>query len=91
MDEPNAGAKPGPEDLEPRPPLEADLVALCRELWMPVIWSFCATGSANKARNRRPPLGGMPMPLKMSAPESVSCTRRLSGRHKAIAEESAGQ
>jgi hypothetical protein len=30
MDEPNAGAKPG--DLEPRPPLEGDLVALCREL-----------------------------------------------------------
>jgi hypothetical protein len=32
MDEPNAGAKPYPRDLEPRPPLEADLVALCREL-----------------------------------------------------------
>src|SRR5512139_1324797 len=32
MDEPNAGAKPDPEELEPRPPLEADLVALCREL-----------------------------------------------------------
>src|SRR5437762_5279909 len=32
MDEPNAGAKPNPRDLEPRPPLEADLVALCREL-----------------------------------------------------------
>ena len=32
MDEPNAGAKPDPGDLEPRPPLEADLVALCREL-----------------------------------------------------------
>ncbi len=32
MDEPNAGAKPDPKDLEPRPPLEADLVALCREL-----------------------------------------------------------
>jgi hypothetical protein len=30
MDEPNAGAKP--EDLESRPPLEADLVALCRAL-----------------------------------------------------------
>lgn len=30
MDEPNAGAQP--ENLEPRPPLEADLVALCREL-----------------------------------------------------------
>ena len=30
MDESNAGPKP--EDLEPRPPLEADLVALCREL-----------------------------------------------------------
>jgi len=30
MDEPNAGAKP--ENLEPRPPLEADLVGLCREL-----------------------------------------------------------
>jgi hypothetical protein len=30
MDEPNAGAKSG--DLEPRPPLEADLVALCRAL-----------------------------------------------------------
>lgn len=30
MDESNAGAKPG--DLEPRPPLEADLVALCRAL-----------------------------------------------------------
>lgn len=30
MDEPNAGAKPG--ELEPRPPLEADLAALCRAL-----------------------------------------------------------
>jgi hypothetical protein len=30
MDEPDAGAKP--EELEPRPPLETDLVALCREL-----------------------------------------------------------
>ena len=32
MDEPNVGAKPDPKDLEPRPPVEADLVALCREL-----------------------------------------------------------
>lgn len=32
MDEPNAGPKPEPQDLEPRPPLEADLVRLCREL-----------------------------------------------------------
>ncbi len=32
MDEPNAGAKPDPRELEPRPPLEADLVKLCREL-----------------------------------------------------------
>jgi hypothetical protein len=32
MDEPNAGAKPDPKELEPRPPLEADLVALCRQL-----------------------------------------------------------
>lgn len=32
MDEPNAGTKPDPEELEPRPPLEADLVELCREL-----------------------------------------------------------
>src|SRR5690349_17272602 len=32
MDEPNAGAKPNPKELEPRPPLESDLVALCREL-----------------------------------------------------------
>jgi len=32
MDEPDAGAKPDPKDLEPRPPLEADLVGLCREL-----------------------------------------------------------
>jgi hypothetical protein len=32
MDESNAGAKPAPKDLEPRPPAEADLVALCREL-----------------------------------------------------------
>ena len=32
MDEPHAGAKPDPKDLEPRPPVEADLVALCREL-----------------------------------------------------------
>jgi hypothetical protein len=32
MDEPNAGAKPDPEELEPRPPLETDLVGLCREL-----------------------------------------------------------
>ena len=30
MDEPDAGSKP--EDLEPRPPLESDLVGLCREL-----------------------------------------------------------
>ena len=30
MDEPDAGAKPG--ELEPRPPLESDLVGLCREL-----------------------------------------------------------
>ncbi|MBI5385120.1 MAG: nucleotidyltransferase [Verrucomicrobia bacterium] len=32
MDEPNAGAKPDPKELEPRPPLQADLVALCRQL-----------------------------------------------------------
>jgi hypothetical protein len=32
MDEPNAGAKPDPKDLTPRPPTESDLVALCREL-----------------------------------------------------------
>jgi hypothetical protein len=32
MDEPDAGAKPDPEELESRPPLEADLVGLCREL-----------------------------------------------------------
>jgi hypothetical protein len=32
MDEPNAGAQPDPKDLEPRPPLETDLVKLCREL-----------------------------------------------------------
>jgi len=32
MDEPNAGAKPNPKELEPRPPLESDLVGLCREL-----------------------------------------------------------
>lgn len=32
MDEPDAGAKPDPKELEPRPPLEADLVGLCREL-----------------------------------------------------------
>lgn len=30
MDEPDAGKKP--EELEPRPPLETDLVGLCREL-----------------------------------------------------------
>ena len=30
MDEPDAGSKPG--DLEPRPPLESDLVGLCSEL-----------------------------------------------------------
>jgi len=30
MDEPNAGAQPG--ELEPRPPLQADLVELCRAL-----------------------------------------------------------
>ncbi len=30
MDESDAGAKPG--ELEPRPPLEVDLVGLCREL-----------------------------------------------------------
>jgi hypothetical protein len=30
MDEPDAGSKPG--ELEPRPPLESDLVGLCREL-----------------------------------------------------------
>ena len=32
MDEPDAGPKPDPKDLEPRPPLQADLVGLCREL-----------------------------------------------------------
>jgi hypothetical protein len=32
MDEPNAGPKLDPKGLEPRPPREADLVALCREL-----------------------------------------------------------
>lgn len=32
MDEPDAGAKPDPKELDPRPPLEADLVGLCREL-----------------------------------------------------------
>lgn len=32
MDAPNAGAKRPPQELEPRPPLEGDLVALCREL-----------------------------------------------------------
>ena len=32
MDEPDAGAKPDPKDIEPRPPLQADLVRLCREL-----------------------------------------------------------
>ena len=32
MDESHAGAKPDPKDLEPRPPAEADLAALCREL-----------------------------------------------------------
>jgi len=32
MDESNVGAKPDPQDLEPRPPAEADLAALCREL-----------------------------------------------------------
>jgi len=32
MDEPDAGAKPDPKNLEPRPPLETDLVGLCREL-----------------------------------------------------------
>jgi hypothetical protein len=32
MDEPNAGPQPDPKDLEPRPPREADLVNLCREL-----------------------------------------------------------
>ncbi len=32
MDEPDAGAKPEPKELEPRPPLESDLVGLCREL-----------------------------------------------------------
>jgi hypothetical protein len=32
VDESNAGAKPDPEELEPRPPVQADLVALCRAL-----------------------------------------------------------
>ncbi len=32
MDVPNAGPQPDPRSLEPRPPLEADLVRLCREL-----------------------------------------------------------
>jgi hypothetical protein len=32
MDEPNAGPKPDPKNLEPRPPVQADLVALCRAL-----------------------------------------------------------
>ncbi len=32
MDESNVGAQPDPKELEPRPPLEADLAGLCREL-----------------------------------------------------------
>ena len=32
MDESNAGAKPDPKDLEPRLPVRADLVSLCRAL-----------------------------------------------------------
>lgn len=32
MDEPDAGPQPDPNHLEPRPPLERDLVNLCREL-----------------------------------------------------------
>jgi hypothetical protein len=32
MDEPNAGTQPDQPSIEPRPPLEADLVGLCREL-----------------------------------------------------------
>jgi hypothetical protein len=32
MDEPNAGTQPDPQGIEPRPPLEDDLVSLCREL-----------------------------------------------------------
>ena len=32
MDESNVGGKPDPKDLETRPPVEADLAALCREL-----------------------------------------------------------
>jgi hypothetical protein len=32
MDESNVGAQPDSKDLEPRPPLEADLVALCGKL-----------------------------------------------------------
>ena len=32
MDVSNVGPKPNPKDLEPRPPTEADLVALCLEL-----------------------------------------------------------
>ena len=32
MDDANGGAKPDPKELEPRPPVRADLVALCREL-----------------------------------------------------------
>lgn len=32
MDDQNAGAKPDRENLESRPPVQADLVALCREL-----------------------------------------------------------
>ena len=32
MDVENAGAKPNPKDLEPRPPKEEDLAALCRQL-----------------------------------------------------------
>jgi hypothetical protein len=32
MDESNVSAKPDPKELEPRPPVEADLAALCREL-----------------------------------------------------------
>jgi hypothetical protein len=32
MDDQNAGSERDPKELEPRPPLESDLVALCREL-----------------------------------------------------------
>jgi hypothetical protein len=51
MDDENAGSERPAENLISRPPLEADLANLCRELNQ--IFCFFVVGSPNAARSRR--------------------------------------